>query len=662
MGSGTGPHSGCGRPVRRLAVAGGIAAAFVAGALVATPDRGGPPGGTPVALPPTPAAFHGELRAAGSCDALLDQYVDRALDVVGPYGWDSYVGYGLSDDLVVTDAQVPGAVSGLARTYRADAGRAELSVAKAEPSTHSGTGTNVQEAGGRRARRVKTDGEMLVRLDDAELTTYDVTGAAVERPWQPRPRRPPHGEILLAGDTVVAIGDDGTRPARSQPYTYQGQAAPQTRVMTIDVSDPADPTLVDTVDYDTRTVTARQHGDDVRLVLSAGLPDLDFVQPMRGHGRRTGARSAQDANEQLVRQTTLADWLPRVSTDGGASAQLLDCDDVAVPRADLALDTMAVVGFDAGDPAERPGASGWPATHRWPTSRPTTSTSRPATLVASCATAAPSTWSEPPAAAPPTSTTSPSTAPAASYVGAGEVEGSVADRWAMDEQDGVLRLAVGPTSQTGDFNSIVTLRADGDELSQIGRLDQLGAGEQIKSVRWFDGLAILVTYRQVDPMYAVDLTDQADPTLLRRAQDPRLLRVPPPARSAPARRHRPGSAAARGRWGAQAGLFNVTDLVHPRQTRRRELRPGHRRAGRRRPTPVHVAPRQARRADGDLQGLERPHRMGLAALRVADGRMVNQMTQVEYGDDVDDVRLVPLPGRPGRARHRRGRQFFPVAD
>ena len=38
--------------------------------------------------------------------------------------------------------------------------------------------------------------------------------------------------------------------------------------------------------------------------------------------------------------------------------------------------------------------------------------------------------------------------------------------------------------------------------------------ETIESMRWFDGLAIMVTFRQVDPLYAVDLTDPAAPTLM----------------------------------------------------------------------------------------------------------------------------------------------------
>ena len=106
------------------------------------------------------------------------------------------------------------------------------------------------------------------------------------------------------------------------------------------------------------------------------------------------------------------------------------------------------------------------------------------------------------------------------YLASGEVDGSIADRWSMDEYGDVLRVAVGPTGSTGDFNSIVTLREEGDDLVEVGRLDELGVGETIESMRWFDGLAIMVTFRQVDPLYAVDLTEPAAPRLMGKLKIP----------------------------------------------------------------------------------------------------------------------------------------------
>ena len=124
--------------------------------------------------------------------------------------------------------------------------------------------------------------------------------------------------------------------------------------------------------------------------------------------------------------------------------------------------------------------------------------------------------------------------PDATYVASGEVEGTIADRWSMDAVGGSLRVAVGPSSETGNFNSVITLREDGSKLLEDGRVDDLGVDEQIKSVRWFDDLAIVVTFRQTDPLYADRPDRPGRPAAAGRAEDPRLLGVPPPARRAPA--------------------------------------------------------------------------------------------------------------------------------
>ena len=40
---------------------------------------------------------------------------------------------------------------------------------------------------------------------------------------------------------------------------------------------------------------------------------------------------------------------------------------------------------------------------------------------------------------------------ATTYAASGQVDGAIANRWSMDEHDGVLRVAVGPTTQTGQL-------------------------------------------------------------------------------------------------------------------------------------------------------------------------------------------------------------------
>ncbi len=440
------------------------------------------------------------------------------------------------------------------------------------------------------------------------------------------------GEILLAGDTVVAVGNDGTR-ADAASYGYDPTRSPQTRVLTVDVSDPRSPTLEQTVDYDAATVTARQHGDAVRLVLSAGLPDLDFVRP----GRRSGGdETALRANRTLVEDTTITDWLPSVSVDGGEPEQLLDCDQVAVPRADIGLGTMAVVGFGADTPdvSDAFGLAGdaslayESADHLYLATRATGGSFCPVCDVVSDTVDRGTTFVYDFAL----------DGTRATYVGAGEVEGSIRDRWAMDEADGVLRLAVSPSSETGNFNSIVTMRAQGDELREIGRVDRLGVGEDITSVRWFDGLAILVTYRQVDPLYAVDLTEAGDPTLIGQLKIPGFSSYLHPLGSMRMVGLGEGPTEGGRRWGAQAGLFDVSDLTDLRRLDVLSYGAGSRAMAGDDPRQLTWLPAERTL----LTVIQRGRAAYVSSLVVGGGALTNTMRRVEFGSDVDQVRTVPL--------------------
>ena len=622
------------RSLAATAVIGSVAAAFVVGTLVASGDSplspSSPADGAGSDL--APAAFHGDLRAPASCNDLLAHYVERGLDEVSAFGWTPALrdqrSFAVDDGLTLSR-----------NPEELDSTRAALAPTT-ETVTSSETGTNVQEAGVDEPDVVKTDGSLLVRLDEGLLTTYDVSGDQVVQrgalELDDLGDSEVGGELLLAGDTAVVLGT----------------TADHTTAITVDVSDADTPAVAHTVDYDGALLSARQHGSSVRLVISAGLPHLDFERP-------TGDRRESEAlatNRELVEQSTIDDWLPHVSVDGAGAQQLVDCDRVALPDDALGLGTTAVVGFDAADPVTSPGelstlavAGDTPLAYE---------SSDHLYLAAS--------GSQPDGDTPlcfdfcgfaPSigGGTDGTThvfdfdldGASASYVGAGEVDGTVADRWAMDEHDGVLRLAVGASRQTGNFSSVVTMRATGTgdaaRLEEVGRLDDLGRGEDIKSVRWFDDLAILVTFRQVDPLYTIDLTDQQAPTLLGVLKIPGFSSYLHPLGERRLVGLGEAASARGGSRGAQAGLFRVVDLDHPTRLSTVEYGRGTRaRAG---DDPRQFTWLPATRTM--LTVIERGglHRTGwVSVLRPVDGELTNQMVQVEYGDDVDDVRLVPLPG------------------
>ncbi|WP_183100298.1 beta-propeller domain-containing protein [Nocardioides pelophilus] len=647
------------KPLLTAGIATGVVGAFLAGTLVAGDDGGSDSdrgAGDPPGAAPSHVAFQADLEAAESCDELLETYVDRGLQRVTAWGWDEpYNPYWrdtlLSGRLVneVSDSglRAPQATNSvlaelhLGYSEQAANDRATFGTAVTKRQQNSDTGTNVQEIGVDEPDLVKTDGELLLRLRDDELVVYDVTGNRTDQLSSIDLEGLEEGEIMLAGDTVVAVGIDDEAPRARSPYGSGARLG--TRVLTVSLTDPEAPEVVGDVSYDARLLSARQHGDAVRLVLSSGLPELGFVHP----GKRFGQRAALAKNRAKVEKSTIEDWLPTITaaTDEGddEAAQLLDCTDVAIPSDELTLDTVSVVGFDAAAPADVDaiGLAG--------------ATDIAYESVDHLYLAASPSWGNGFGCLGCIGTrTIPSVEGGSTYlfdfaldgtrathVASGEVEGSVADRWAMDEADGVLRVAVGPTSETGNFNSVVTLERNREDLVDVGRLDRLGRNEDLKAVRWFDGLALLVTYRQVDPLYAIDLTDVARPKLIAELKIPGFSSYLHPL--GPKRLVGIGEGpVGGGRWGAQAALFNVADLTNLRRMDVQQYAGGTEALAGTDPrsfTFIH----DERTVLTVIQDYRRSRVGYLSVLHIVDGELRNRMVQVEYGDDVDQVRAVPMP-------------------
>ncbi len=539
------------------------------GRLVAAPDG-------PLHLGTGPS-----LVRADSCDQLLGWYVDGSVGRVTAWGWNDMRVYAVEDG-VMED-----------RASSSMAGDGAQPGSPTDEVTSSGTGTNVQESGVDEPDLVKTNGSILVRMDGDELTTYDVTGTtplplgSVELPatgeagYDGGENAP---ELLLVGDSAVVIGRG-----------WQGDDGLTTVVHRVDLADPASPTVVDTQTYDADLVSARQYGGTVRLVLSSGLPALDFVTPGGGRSDREALRK----NRQVVRDSTIDDWLPTVRDGGGAATRLVGCDAMRVPADFSGPGAVAVVGYAADAPRERS------VTGVATSSNIVYSSTDRLYLATSQVWGWAGGWgggwgggccAEMDGVAPTwgngTSRDGTTDLHAfaldgddATYVGSGEVDGSVADRWAMDSVDGVLRVAVGPSAATGNSSSVVTFAERDGELVELGRLDGLGVDEQITSVRWFDDLAFVVTFRQTDPLYAIDLSDPAAPRkvaalkitgfsdYLHPIGDDLLLGIGTAA-------DRTGQAR-----GGQAAVFDIADLTAPRRVATHEY-------GRERTTRAGQDPRQ----------------------------------------------------------------------
>ncbi|MBT3046962.1 MAG: beta-propeller domain-containing protein [Candidatus Thiodiazotropha sp.] len=113
---------------------------------------------------------------------------------------------------------------------------------------------------------------------------------------------------------------------------------------------------------------------------------------------------------------------------------------------------------------------------------------------------------------------------AAEYRGSGIVMGHLgfnADYkpFRMGEHQGVLRIAtsIGSLGSDGSSTSVTLLReaANGGRLEEAGRLDNLGRpGELLYASRFLGDRGYLVTFKKVDPLYVLDLSDPENPVSL----------------------------------------------------------------------------------------------------------------------------------------------------
>lgn len=99
------------------------------------------------------------------------------------------------------------------------------------------------------------------------------------------------------------------------------------------------------------------------------------------------------------------------------------------------------------------------------------------------------------------------------YVTNGEVPGRILNQFSMDEYKENFRITTttGNTWRDTSLNHLYVLDQD---LKIIGSVENLAKGERIYSTRFIGERAYVVTFRQVDPLFVIDLSDPEDPEVL----------------------------------------------------------------------------------------------------------------------------------------------------
>ncbi|MCK2215169.1 beta-propeller domain-containing protein [Actinomadura sp. ATCC 31491] len=405
------------------------------------------------------------------------------------------------------------------------------SVAKAESTPEHST-TNVHEAGVDEPDLVKTDGDRVVTVTNGTLrvvdtATREVTGSLDLTEGDQRFYAP--ADLLLSGDRALVLfrgyGDVMVKTTGLVP-------AGDTRYVLVDLAG-ARPKVIGTVKPQGTYVDARMVGSTVRIV-TRSQPEIEFPQP----GEKSTEADLLKANQETVRRAPLQAWLPKVQiTDaaGRTTDGTVPCERISHPADYTGTSLLTVHTLDLskgltgagtdpialaadGDIVYGTGTSLYVASNpRWWWPLPPAPVEETPAKPSGDAPAEEPTPSEP----APTPTAPPEeteihrfdvTAPGApSYVASGKVAGRLLNQYSLSEYEGHLRAATTIVSPDGRGSSSTVHVLDARTLARTGEVGGLGEGERIYSVRFIGPAGYCVTFRQVDPLYALDLRDPAAP-------------------------------------------------------------------------------------------------------------------------------------------------------
>ena len=498
--------------------------------------------------PDNVALIGGYFQTFDNCDALLDYYIEKAVDVVGPWGFGGNYYFGGPVEFAVDDAVLESAADGAAPAAGGNF-----------------TGTNVQVTGVDEGDFVKTDGERIFTIADTGLEVAVVTNDGVEftdrlrLDWYPQ-------SMLLHDDTLVLMGvvwGDG--------FGY-GNGSSTTKLVEVDVSDPSDISVIRTLEFDGSFVSARLVGSELRVAVNSSPVGLAFETP-QGSGLRS-ERDATQANIAIIEASDLDNWLPYyVLDDNGSESEgrLLDCTSVMAPNTFAGIDTLSLLTFDlAGDGVAEWDSAGVVATGA------TMYANEDRTYLATGRWMNWALFDESDIEDEIDDYTTDihafdTTGPSPEYIGSGTVTGFLLNQFAMDEYEGHLRVATTSAPQWwggGSFESqsrVTVLAVNGGDLEEVGMVDGLGKTEQIYSVRFMGDTGYVVTFRQTDPLYVVDLSDPSDPAVVGELKIPGYSAYLHPVGDGLLLGIGQDASETGATQGTQVSLFDVSDPTNPQR-------------------------------------------------------------------------------------------------
>lgn len=472
-------------------------------------------------------ASEAQLTAGGDCDVLLERLQLDLLEQVeararaARAGQDYYYYGGVFIDeapaLAATDSAV--AVNALSGNASSGFAAPTLQVASVDEGDF-----------------VKTEGGRIYLLQDSTLFIVET---------EPAPETRLLGSVLIEGQPVHVLAEDGrvvvfsrfygTPPIlgseAASPYYYSYPTF--TKITVVDVAD-GTPEVVRESFVEGEYVSSRRHDSVVRAVVQHGVkaaldyPSVAYVD-IFGNPNTQAEIDLQVSlwvllTEESIFGSEIEDYLPAEYeiVGGRAVRQPLRCGDYFLPGPGLTqAGASSVVAFDLdalGDPLRSATVLGaanqlyanddvvlvTQADYRYYTGElPTEQTHIHRFALDGVNT---------------------------TYTASGTVAGYIQNQYSLDEADGVVRLStteniarvlpVDTADETAPpvfptpVSRVLTLGTQGRRLVELGRTPDFGEDESIYATRFIGERAYVVTFRQIDPLFVIDLENPASPQIL----------------------------------------------------------------------------------------------------------------------------------------------------
>ncbi len=471
------------------------------------------------------------LRSFDHCSTLLDYLRTETVKRVGPYGLadERYFRHGITTDFAETD-DAPS-------TDIADsATRRESASSQPASDLDSFSETNVQVEGVDEPDIIKTDGKRILVIANERLHYVDLSSQ--EPTYRGSVKIGASGwgyEILMHQDRALIFTNSYEEVPRlpsadaintaeiAKDIAFDGGS--QALIQEIDLSDPSNMAVIAKLRVEGQYLNARSVGNTAWLSLSSNPLQFAFVHP----SGPSALDVAEQVNKDIAAKSELDAWLPayRLENPEGTTTGLLpDCANLHIPADFSGFTVLSVLTLNIEQPLNAQDATAVLAdghtlyssaqalylatSERDKLDEPANENQNGDDILTPRNEQWRSEWL----------TTvhkfSISQSGPARYEASGEVYGHLLNQFSMDEHNGYFRIAttIGePWNTENSQSQVVVLQQQGRRLAIVGSVGGLGKGERIYSVRYAGDVGYVVTFREVDPLYVIDLSNPMSPSV-----------------------------------------------------------------------------------------------------------------------------------------------------